>query len=192
VTDLSTFEVIIQNAVSSSRNDKPEAIFWSFISLFRSTSGINRIQQVSPSGSEQIQQVPATISSLVNTKGPAENTAQSSSRIETSYPQQSVLQSSIGTSSSSENIKRRTCIRNGNEDQTDDASNAQEKWILIGLPRDRFKAVAHIDIVRSRKDVDIFREIRKEYESYRKLRRRFLELHDVHKVHLVKVSFVLF
>ena len=180
---------MIQNSIDRSRGDRPDSVFWHFRSLFRSKSGINRIQRVSPTLSKQSQQVPGNIGGLANTQGPTENATQSSSRTIASHSGVSSSRITSGALNYSGSIRSRTAIGNVNESRTENESDNPNKWILLGLPKDGFKTVAHIEISTSQNDVDLFHEIRKEYESGRKLRRRFLELHDVHKVHLVKVSF---
>ena len=190
MTDLSIFKVTIQDSINSSRNYRPDSIIWHFMSLFRITSGINRIQRASPTLSKQIRRVPGNTGDLANTQGPTKNAIQSSSRTIASHSGVSSSRITSGALNYLRNIGSRTAIRHRNESQTNNESENPNKWILLGLPKDGFKIVEHIDVTTLQNDVGIFREIRKEYEFHRKLKRRFLELYDVHKVHLVKVSFV--
>ena len=83
---------------------------------------------------------------------------------------------------------RRRKAQQVEQNGSDEASeNDKKKWIIIGLPNKKYKTLEHISVDELRDDVSLFREIRNLYKKRRNKWRRVLELHDVHKIHLVKV-----
>jgi hypothetical protein len=85
-------------------------------------------------------------------------------------------------------LRRRKASENDEKNDSDKAcGNDIKKWIVIALPNKKYKTLEHISVDESREDLSLFREIRNLYKKRRNKWRRVLELHDVYKIHLVKV-----
>ena len=168
-----------------------ERSLWSGFWSHTGATSIRKAQSVAP---EQIRKIAGHAGELPSREGSdaTRGARQSKSGAEANSSQLSIAQSTTKTVNSQEGVRRRATAREADraraEDEPDE-SDAGKKWILITLPKGKFKTVDHVEVIKAQDDVQLFREIRKRYEIRRPLWLRFLELHDVHKVHLVKVEF---
>ena len=175
---------MIQDAINSIEERSLWSVIWSFV-------GTTRISKVRSAAPEQIRKIAGHTGEHPDREGSdaTRDAEQPISGAEANSSQFSTSQSTSKTVKNPEGVRRRVIASEVQRDGTEDESDAEGKWILIALPKDKFKTVEHVDVIRAQTDVQLFREIRKQYEARRQLRRRFLELHDVNKVHLVKVGF---
>lgn len=84
-------------------------------------------------------------------------------------------------------IRHRTLQREKQKVRGKEPENKVKKWIIAGFPGKEYKTLEYIDVVRSRADLALFREMRNLYEKRHNKWKRLLWLRDVHKIHLVKV-----
>ena len=182
------FKTIIQDAINSIEERSLRTVI---LSAIRSHVGTTRSSKARSTAPEQIRKITGHTGKHPNSEGSdvARDAEQPISGAEATSSQFSTSQSTSNTMKDPEGIRRRVIASDVQRAETEDESNAEGKWILIALPKDKFMTVEHMDVIRAQTDVQLFCEIRKRYEARRQLRRRFLELHDVNKLHLVKVRF---
>lgn len=75
----------------------------------------------------------------------------------------------------------------GKQKARDEFKGKRDKWIIIGLPSKKYKTLEHIEVDECGQDLDVFRKMRALYKRHSNSWRHWLELHDVHHIHLVKV-----